>query len=158
MSRDEFEAFLKAKVDEILDKAAKTVIEDLADKVMGEADEAVQEVERLAEGEMAGKGMEVEMEERLLVAAGVPEATKAQIKASLRLQRSKDEHTLAKAEGRVARRNLELSEGISSSAPLFTVNRDLAMNCLQQLGFNIGDSSVEEDDNLNDLLGVGRGG
>jgi hypothetical protein len=50
MSREEFEAFLKAKAGEILDKAAKTVIEDLADKVMGEADEAVQEVETLAEG------------------------------------------------------------------------------------------------------------
>jgi hypothetical protein len=93
-----------------------------------------------------------------LVGAGVPEATKAQIRASLRLQRSKDEHTLAKAEGRVARRNLELSKGISSSAPLFTVNRDLAMNCLQQLGFNLGDSSVEKDNNLNDLLGVRIGG
>jgi hypothetical protein len=92
------------------------------------------------------------------VGAGVPEATKAQIRASLRLQRSKDEHTLAKAEGRVARRNLELSKGISSSAPLFTVNRDLAMNCLQQLGFNLGDSSVEKDNNLNDLLGVRIGG
>jgi hypothetical protein len=109
MSRDEFEAFLKAKADEILDKVAKTVIEELADKVMGEADEAVQEVERLAEGE-------------------------------------------------VARRNLELSEGISSSAPLFTVNRDLALNCLQRLGFNLGDSSVEKNNNLNDLLGVGIGG
>jgi hypothetical protein len=50
MSREEFEAFLKAKAGEILDKAAKNVIEDLADKVMGEADEAMQEVEKLAEG------------------------------------------------------------------------------------------------------------
>jgi hypothetical protein len=131
MSGEEFEDFLKAKADEILDKAAKMVIEDLADKLMGEADEAVQEVVRSAEGEMDGVGTEAEREERLLVAAGVPEATKAQIRASPRLQRSKDEHTLAKAEGRVARRNLELSEGISSSAPLFSVNRDLAMTCLQ---------------------------
>jgi hypothetical protein len=157
MSREEFEAFLKAKADEILDKAAKTVIEDLADKVMGEADEAVQEVERLAEGEMDGVGSEVVREERLLVAAGVPEATKAQIRVSLRLQRSKDEHILAKAEERVAKRNLELSEGISSFAPLFSVNRDLAMTCLQQLGINLGDSSVEKDKNLFDLLGVGIG-
>jgi hypothetical protein len=157
MSREEFEAFLKAKADEILDKAAKTVIEDLADKVMGEADEAVQEVERLAEGEMDGVGSEVVREERLLVAAGVPEATKAQIRASPRLQRSKDEHILAKAEERVAKRNLELSEGISSFAPLFSVNRDLAMTCLQQLRINLGDSSVEKDKNLFDLLGVGIG-
>jgi hypothetical protein len=124
---------------------------------MGEADEVVQEVERLEEGEVAGKGTEVEMEERLLVATGVAEATKAQIRASLRLQQSRDEHTLAKAEGRVARRNLELSEGISPSAPLFTVNRDLAMNCLQQLGFNLSDYSVDKDNILNDLLGVGIG-
>jgi hypothetical protein len=125
---------------------------------MGEADEVVQEVERLEEGEVAGKGTEVEMEERLLVATGVAEATKAQIRASLRLQQSRDEHTLAKAKGRVARRNLELSEGISPSAPLFTVNRDLAMNCLQQLGFNLSDYSVDKDNILNDLLGVGIGG
>jgi hypothetical protein len=158
MSRDEFEAFLKAKADEILDKAAKTVIEELADKVMGEADEVVQEVESLEEGEGAGKGTEVEMEERLLVAAWVPEATKAQVRAIPRLQRSMDEHTLAKAEGRVARRNLELSKGIPSSAPLYSINRDLAMNCLQQLGFNLSDSSVEKDKNVDDLLGVGIGG
>jgi hypothetical protein len=122
MSREEFEAFLKAKAGEILDKAAKNVIEDLADKVMGEADEAMQEVEKLAEGGgVDGEGTEVEREERLLVAAAVPEVAKAQVRASPRLQRSKDEHTLAKAEGRVARRNLELSEGISSSAPLFSL-------------------------------------
>jgi hypothetical protein len=77
MSGEEFEAFLKAKADKILDKAAKTVIEDLADKVMGEADEAVQEVVRSAEGEMDGVGTEAVREDRLLVAAGVPEATKA---------------------------------------------------------------------------------
>jgi hypothetical protein len=76
MSRDEFEAFLKARADEILDKAAKAVIEELADKVMGEADEEVQEVESLEEGELVGKGKEVEMEGRLLEAEGVPEATK----------------------------------------------------------------------------------
>jgi hypothetical protein len=117
----------------------------------------VQEVEKLAEGEMDGEGTEAVTEERLLMAAAVPKAAKAQIRASLRLQRSKDEHTLAKAEERVARRNLELSEGISSSAPLFFVNRDLAMNCLQQLGINLGGCSVEKDKNLLDLLGVGIG-
>jgi hypothetical protein len=55
MSRDEFEAFLKAKPDEILDKAAKKVIEELADKVMGEADEVVQEVERLGRERWLGR-------------------------------------------------------------------------------------------------------
>jgi hypothetical protein len=157
LSREEFEAFLKAKAGEILDKAAKTVIEDLADKVMGETDEAIQEVEKLVEGEMVGEGTEVVREERLLVAAAVPEATKAQIRAIPRLQRSKDEHTLAKAEERVARRNLDLSEGISSPAPLFSINRDLAMTCLQQLGINLGSSSVESDNNMIELLGVGVG-
>jgi signal recognition particle GTPase len=157
MSREEFEAFLKAKAGEILDKAAETVIEDLADKVMGEADVAVQEVEKLVEGEMVGEGAEVAREERLLVAAAVPEATRAQIRASPRLQRSKDEHTLAKAKERVSRRNLELSEGTSSPAPLFSVNRDLAITCLQQLGINLGNSSVENDKNLIELLGVGVG-
>jgi hypothetical protein len=64
---------------------------------------------------------------------------------------------LAKAEERVARRNLELFEGISSFAPLFSVNRDLALNCLQQLGINLGGSSVEKDKNPLDLLDVGVG-
>jgi hypothetical protein len=50
------------------------VIEELADKVVGETDEGVQEVESLEEGELAEKGKEVEMEERLMVAAAVPEA------------------------------------------------------------------------------------
>jgi hypothetical protein len=62
MSRDEFEVFLKARAEEILDKAAKTVIEELADKVVGETVEGVQEVDSLEEGELAEKGKEVEME------------------------------------------------------------------------------------------------
>jgi hypothetical protein len=157
MSTDEFEAFLKARADEILDKAAKTVIEEMADKVMGEVDEGVQEVESLEEGELSRKGEEVEMEERVLVAAMVPEATMTQVRASPRLQRSRDEHTMAKAEGRVDRRNLEFSEGTSSSVSFCSVNRDLAMNCLQQLGFNLGDSSLEKENNLDILLGFGSG-
>jgi hypothetical protein len=64
---------------------------------------------------------------------------------------------LAKAEERVARRNLELSEGTSSPAPLLFVNRDLAISCLQQLGINLGNSNVENDKNLIEVLGVGVG-
>jgi hypothetical protein len=158
MSRDEFEAFLKARAEEILEKAAKTVIEELADKVVGETDEGAQEVESLEDGELAEKGKEVEMEERLLEAATVPEASKAQVRASPRLQRSRNEHTLAKAEGRAARRNPEFSEGIPSSAPFCSVNRDLAIDCLQQLGFNLGNSSLKKDFILDDLLGSGAGG
>jgi hypothetical protein len=158
MSRDEFEVFLKARAEEILDKAAKTVIEELADKVVGEIVEGVQEVGGLEEGELTEKDKEVEMEERLKVAAAVPGASKAQVRASPRLQRSRDEHTLAKAEGRAARRNLEFPEGIPSSDPFCSVNRDLAIDCLQQLGFNLGNSSLEKDFILDDLLGSGTGG
>jgi hypothetical protein len=65
---------------------------------------------------------------------------------------------LAKAEGRAARRNLEFSEGIPSSAPFCSINRDLTIDCLQQLGFNLGNSSLEKEIILDDPLGSGAGG
>jgi hypothetical protein len=94
------------------------------------------------------------MGERVLEAATVSEATKVHVRASLRLHRSRDEHTLAKAEERVARKNLEFNEGNPYPTYLLSVNRDLALKCLQQIGLNLGESSVEKDNNLCNLLDI----
>jgi hypothetical protein len=61
---------------------------------------------------------------------------------------------LAKAEERVARKNLEFNEGNPCSTSLLSVNKDLALDCLQQIGINLGVSSVEKDNNLYNLLGL----
>jgi hypothetical protein len=59
---------------------------------------------------------------------------------------------LAKAEERVAKKNLEFNEGNPRSSSLFSVNKDLALDCLQQIGINLGVSSVEKDYNFYNLL------
>jgi hypothetical protein len=97
-------------------------------------------------------GKEVEMGDRIMEAATVAEANKLQVRASLRLQRSRDEYVLAKAEERVARKNLRFNEGNPYPTSLLSVNRDLAMNCLQQIGLNLGESSLEKDNNFYNLL------
>jgi hypothetical protein len=96
--------------------------------------------------------MEVEVGDQIREAAAVFEATKVQVRASPRLQRPKDEHVLAKAEERVARKNLEFNEGNPCSTSLFSVNKDLALDCLHNIGINLGVSSVEKDLNLYNLL------
>jgi hypothetical protein len=153
MSKVEFEAFLRAKANEILNKAAEGVLDELVDKVLGEEDNGQQDKEGQEDGELSGGGTKVEMGDRVLEAASVTEASKMQVRASPRLQRSRDEHILAKAEERVARKNLEFNEGNPCHTSLLSVNRDLALNCLQQIGFNLGKSSLEKDNNLDSLLG-----
>jgi hypothetical protein len=59
---------------------------------------------------------------------------------------------LAKAEERVARKNLEFNEGNPCSPSLLSVNKDLALDCLQQIEINLGVFSVEKDSNLYILL------
>jgi hypothetical protein len=59
---------------------------------------------------------------------------------------------LAKAEERVARKNLEFNEGNPCSTSLFSLNKDLALDCLQNIEINLGVSSVEKDINLYNLL------
>jgi hypothetical protein len=70
MSEEEFEAFLRAKADEITNKVADGVIEELADKV-GEEDDGQQEKEGLEEGELSSGDKEVEMGDRVKEAAEV---------------------------------------------------------------------------------------
>ncbi|CAL5042358.1 unnamed protein product [Urochloa decumbens] len=152
MSGEEFEAFLRTKAKEILNRAANGVLEELADKVMGEEDDWQQEKEGLEDGVLSGGDKEVEMVDRVKEATACPEGDKVQVRASPRLQRSRDEHTLAKAEERVARKNLEFSKGNSSSHSLFSVNKDPALVFLQQIGINLGESNVEKDNNFYNLL------
>jgi hypothetical protein len=152
MSKEEFEVFLREKANEILNNAADGVFDEVADKVMGEEDVEQQEMERPEGGELTSGGKEVEMRDRIMEATTVSEASKMQVRASPRLQRSRDEHVLAKAEGRVARKNLEFVEGNSCPTSLLSVNRDLALNCLQQIGFNLGESSLDKDNNIYNLL------
>jgi hypothetical protein len=80
----------------------------------------------------------------LQVVAAVPDASKVQVRARPRLQRSREEHVLAKAEVRVARKNLEFNEGNPCPTSLLSVNKDLAMNYLQQIGLNLGESSLKK--------------
>jgi hypothetical protein len=145
MSKKEFEAFPRAKADEIADRATDRVLDEVVGRVMGEEEDG--------DGVMSGGDMEVKMGDRVKEVVTVSEAL-VQIKSSPSLQRSKDEHVLAKAEERVARENLEFNEGNPCSTSLLSVNKDLALDCLQQIGINLGVSSVEKDNNLYNLLGL----
>jgi hypothetical protein len=160
MSKVEFEAFLRAKAGEILNMAADEVIGEVADKVMEEKDEDQQGQEEvgIGAGTLSGVDKIVEMTDRVKEAANVPEANKGQIRASPRLQRSRDEHVLAKAKERAVRKNLEFDGGNPSSPSLFFVSSDLALHYLQQLGLNLGSSELDQDNNLCSLLNHGMGG
>jgi hypothetical protein len=65
---------------------------------------------------------------------------------------------LAKAKERAARKNLEFNEDNPCYPSLFSVRNDLALQCLQKLGLNLGSSGLEQDDNLCGLLNHGMGG
>jgi hypothetical protein len=67
------------------------------------------------------------------------------VRASARLQQAMDKHVLAKAEERVARKNLEFHEGNPCSSPFISVGKDIALICLQQIGFNLGESNLDND-------------
>jgi hypothetical protein len=56
MSKVEFEAFLRAKANEILNKAAEGVLDELADKVLGEEDNGQQDKKGQEDGELSGGG------------------------------------------------------------------------------------------------------
>jgi hypothetical protein len=149
MSKAEFEVFLVEKAGEIMNKATDNILDELVDSVMGEEEG---EQEGIADGVLSEMGKEGEVHNKILLAAAVPNASKVQVRASPRLQRSRDEHVLAKAEERVAKKNLEFSGGNSHSNSLITVSRDIAMDCLQQIGINLGESSNDRDNNLQSLF------
>jgi hypothetical protein len=70
---------------------------------------------------LSGEGKNDVFENRLMEAAAVLVASKQQVRASPRLQRSKDEHILAKAEERAARKNLEFIGGNLCSNSLLSI-------------------------------------
>jgi hypothetical protein len=154
MSKEEFEAFLRAKAKEISNMAVDEVIEEVADKVMEEKDEDLQGQVVVGDemGVLPGFDKGREVANKILEGAAVLEACKGRTKASPRLQRSRDEHVLVEAKERAAKKNLEFKDGMSSSHPLFSVSRDLASHCLKQLGLNLGSSNLEQDNNLASLF------
>jgi hypothetical protein len=134
MTNREFEAFLRAKADEISNLAADRLLDEVVDRVMGEEEDGQLRKEVLGDGGMSDGAMEVEKGGRVREPTTVSEAIKVQVRTSPRLQRSKDEHILAKAEERVVRKNLEFNEGNPCYTTLFPVNKDLALDCLQNIG------------------------
>jgi hypothetical protein len=94
MTKSEFEEFLRNKAEEILGVAADRVMDEIVDKVM-EGKEGEEKQGEPTEGKLGKKGKLMEM-------AAIPEASKGQVRSSPRLQRSKDENALAKAEERAA--------------------------------------------------------
>jgi hypothetical protein len=76
MSKEEFEAFLRAKAKEISGMAVEEVIGEVADKVMEEKDEDLQDrgVVGAELGVMPGFDKSREVEDRIREAAAVPEA------------------------------------------------------------------------------------
>jgi hypothetical protein len=147
MNEEEFEAFLKKKAKEILDVAAVQVIDEVADKVMEEKEE-----EGLLFGTEIEGVDEHNLEKRVDKMAAISEASMGQVRSSPRLQRSKDEHTLARAEERAARKNLEFGGGMLSSNSLSNVDKSFALGCLQLLGISCGVSDLTKFDNVQKLL------
>jgi hypothetical protein len=144
MSKVEFEAFLREKAVEILNKAADKAFDEIADKVMQEEEEGQQGIS----AEMVLKDNEAVVADKIREAAAVPEASKLQVRSSPRLQRSKDENVMAKAEERAAKRNLEFSGGTPHSPSLLSVNNSNSSFLMQQIGINLGNNSQDRDLNF----------
>jgi hypothetical protein len=125
MTEVEFEAFLREKAGEVLKKASDIVLDEVVYSVMEEEEEGQQE--DLVERVMRDK--ECERAIKLREVAAVPEENTLQVRASPRLQRSKDENVLAKAEERVAKKNLEFRGGNPHSTSLLSVYKDNRQCC-----------------------------
>jgi hypothetical protein len=149
MSREEFESFLREKAGEIMNKAADKLFDELADKVAGEKEE--DGLEAAGNEGMSKMKKEGERQKEIQRAAAVPEAKIVQVRVSPRLQKS-GEHVLAKAQERAAKRNLEFDGGNSHYISPFTVNRDIALDCLQQIGIDVGDNSDDKISCVQNLL------
>jgi hypothetical protein len=75
-------------------------------------------------------------------------------RASPRLQKSRDEHVLTKAQERAAKRNLELDGGNSHPNSSFAVSRDLTLECLQQIGLDVGVSKEDRNCFIQNFLAI----
>jgi hypothetical protein len=170
LSEDEFKLFLKRKAKEILDMSVDRVLDEAADKVMAEKEgEPVQRMEE--EEKEVGDGMLVDasvpdgeqglgaranskekgVDEGVAEAALIPELN-VNVRSSPRLAGAKNEHTLVKAGERMARRNLELGEGMPSSTSDFSLSTTAAASNLQQLGFLVGSEEMEITNKIKHLL------
>jgi hypothetical protein len=144
MSKGEFEEFLRQKALEILNKAADSAYDEIADRVLLEEEEGQQKVaedEVMKEGGAEGKC-------KALEAAAVPEASKKQVHASPRLQNASHEHVLNKAEERIAKKNLEFSGGNPHTLPLISDFNGNITDFMQQIGVNLENSSMGRDLNF----------
>jgi hypothetical protein len=153
MSEEEFEVFLRKKVEEIVNKAADNLFDEIVDEVMGEKEEGQQGQQgALVDGGKSKGDIEDSLDGRQKKAAAIKEACNSQVRSSPRLQGSRDEHTLAKAEERAARRNLEFRGGTPISTPLLPDNCSNILNVFKGLGVNVRESSLVRDHNLISLL------
>jgi hypothetical protein len=75
-----------------------------------------------------------------------------QIWSSPQLQLLREEHTLAKAERRAAKKNLELGGGMLSSNSLLFIDKNLSLDYFQQLGISCGVSDQNKLDNVQCFL------
>jgi hypothetical protein len=74
MSTKEFEAFLRAKADEIADLASDRVLDEVVGRVMGEEEDRQFQKEVLGDGGMSGGDMEVQMGDQVKAVVAVSEA------------------------------------------------------------------------------------
>jgi hypothetical protein len=188
LSEDEFKLFLKRKAKEILGISVDRVLDEAADKVMAE------DMEELGEGARekgAAEGEEMQIDGKLPdgvqyvadqggskgnvsktkidEAARIPEMA-ANVRSSPRLAGARNEHTLIKAGERMAKRNLELDEGMPSNTSDFSLstnvaahnlqqsvlslNADVAAHNLQQIGFLVGLNGSKVTNNVEELLSL----
>jgi len=167
MNEEEFRMFLKEKAEEIMDLAADRVLEEIADKVMGEevfptaVSGGFSGFGEEGEGGATADGMHLtenhaensmESNKRMERAAMIPEATMPHVRSSPRLSKSKDEHTLIRAEERAAKKNLELPGGMPRTEPCSSLLFDVASSNLQQLGINFGSGENDRIRNLQQLF------
>jgi hypothetical protein len=61
---------------------------------------------------------------------------------------------LAKTEERVHRKNFEFHEGNPHPTSLLYINKDIAINYLQQIGLNIGEISEDKGNNFHTLMDI----
>lgn len=169
MTEEEFKLFLRKQAEEILDISVDQVLGEVADKVIAE-EKGVQSSEM-----MAGKENEKEngrsiglttegvqplqpmVHNNLEEMAKISEATTSPVRFSPRLVHSKDEHTLTKAEERVAKKNLECLGGMPSTT-FCSFNASETISNLEQIGLCFGSTENDKYDLVQQLFVLDKHG
>ncbi|CAN6351703.1 unnamed protein product [Urochloa humidicola] len=109
MSEEEFNLFLKQKVEEILDLSVGKVLGQVVDKVMEEKEheQGSEKEDSVTGGQGIGGDFAPANISLLEAKASIPDMVISPTRSSPRLMRSKEEHSLAKAEILTAKKNLE---------------------------------------------------